>query len=115
METAFEKGIEQAQVGLREKAGEMSGIFAAELDHYSRNFVNHAQNQMDEAVKAAFENAQNLFAEAADTTPAAFNDEIQKSPKGELEAFKQSLEKTREDARVLMEARTQEVSATGRR
>jgi len=115
MQTAFEKGIEQAQVGLREKAGEMSGIFAAELDHYSRNYVSHAQNQMDEAVKAAFENARNLFAEAADTTAAAFSDEIQKSAQGELEGFQQSLEKTREDARVVMEARAEEVSAAARR
>jgi len=70
---------------------------------------------MDEAVKAAFEYARNLFAEAADTTAAAFNDEIQKSAQGELEGFQQSLEKTREDARVVMEARAEEVSAAARR
>ena len=114
MQTAFEKGIEQAGQNMREKAGEMSGIFAAELNHYSRSYVGHAQNQMDEAVKEGFEHARNLFGEAADTTAAAFHDEIQRSAQGELDNFQQSLEKTREDAGALMEAGAEQVRAKAR-
>src|SRR5207302_17970 len=43
MQAALEKGLDQASNQLREKAGEISGLFASELDHYSRSFVEHTQ------------------------------------------------------------------------
>ena len=48
MQTTLEKGLDQAASRLREKAAEMSGLFASELDHYSRSYVEHAQGQMQE-------------------------------------------------------------------
>ncbi|MCU1243123.1 MAG: hypothetical protein JWO71_3849, partial [Candidatus Acidoferrum typicum] len=59
---------EQAEVRLRERAGEISAMFAGELDNASRNFVGHTQNQMEEVVRDAFERARALFSEAAETT-----------------------------------------------
>jgi hypothetical protein len=58
MQNALEKGTELAGTSLREKAGEISGLLAAELDHYSRSYVQHARGQFDEAVKEALEGAQ---------------------------------------------------------
>src|SRR5262249_54850948 len=43
-----ERAVEHAGNQLREKAGEISGVFASELDHSSRNFVMHTQSQMEE-------------------------------------------------------------------
>jgi hypothetical protein len=78
---------EQLGNQLRDRAGEVSAEFAAELDHSSRNFVGHTQNQMQEVVQTSFDRARQLFAEAADTTTAAFMDEIQRNARHELDGF----------------------------
>src|SRR5713101_2804545 len=75
MQAALEKGLDQASNQLREKAGEISGLFASELDHYSRSFVEHTQGQMDEAVKDAVQRARGLFAQAAETSASTLADE----------------------------------------
>lgn len=99
----LDKGVEQAGNVLHEKAGELSGVFASELDHYSRSFVDHAQGQMEEVVKEAFERARALFSEAAETTTAAFTDEIQRNARQELDGFDQALRKSVEDSRAQLE------------
>jgi hypothetical protein len=86
-----EKAVEQTVNQLRDKAGEISGAFAAELDHSSRNFVGHTQTQMEDVVRDSFERARALFAEAADTTSAAFTDEIQRTGRRELDGFNEEL------------------------
>ena len=100
MQNALEKGLEQAGGSLREKAGEISAVFASELDNHSRNFVDHAQGQIDEVVKDAFERAHALFTEAAETTTAAFTDEIQRNARQELDGFEGFLRKSLEAARA---------------
>jgi hypothetical protein len=40
---------------LRDKAGEISRLFAGELDHYSRSYVEHAHDQIEEARREALE------------------------------------------------------------
>lgn len=114
-QTAFEKMVEEAGAALREKAGELSGLFAAELDHYSRSYVEHSQTQMDEAVKETFERARGLFSEIADTTVAAFTDEVQRGAHGELDAFQQSLEKTGAESRSQIEGEAQRIQENLRR
>ena len=57
MQTTLEKGLDQAASRLREKAAEMSGLFASELDHYSSSYVEHAQGQMQENAREAAERA----------------------------------------------------------
>src|SRR5882724_4780808 len=89
-----EKMLEQGGHQLRERAGEVSAEFAAELDHSSRNFVGHSQNQMKEVVRESFDRARELFAEAADTTTAAFMDEIQRHARQELHGFEEAVGQT---------------------
>jgi hypothetical protein len=89
-----EKMVEQGGQQLRERAGEVSAEFAAELDHASRNFVGHTQNQMKEVVRESFDRARELFAEAADTTTAAFMDEIQRHARQELHGFEDAVAQT---------------------
>ena len=93
-----ERAAEETETQLREKAGEVSRVFASELDHSSRSFILHTQNQMEEAVRESFERARALFAEAADTTSAAFTDEIQKHARQELDGFVQETQKSVSEA-----------------
>ena len=110
-----ERAGEQAEARLRERAGEISAMFAAELDNASRNFVGHTQNQMEEVVRDAFERARALFSEAAETTSAAFIDEIQRQARQELSGFETETQKSVSESRARMEAAhadlTQKVTA----
>jgi len=99
-----DKTIELTDVHLREKAGEISGMFASELDHSSRNFLGHAQTQMEDVVRDSFERARSLFAEAAETTAAAFTDEIQRTARQELDGFGEELQRSAFETRAQMDA-----------
>jgi hypothetical protein len=77
MQAAMEKGIEQASGALREKAGELSGLFATELDHYSRNYVEHTQGQVEEAAREALARIGKESAEIAATTAASLAQQAQ--------------------------------------
>jgi vacuolar-type H+-ATPase subunit E/Vma4 len=105
-----DRAVEQAANQLREKAGEMSSVFASELDHSSRNFVGHTQTQMEEVVRESFERTRALFAEAADTTAAAFTDEVQRTGRQELDGFGKELQRSKEEARSEMNAAREELA-----
>jgi hypothetical protein len=99
-----EKLVEQAGGELRQKAGEVSGLFASELDHASRSYVGQAHQQLDETVRDAFERVRVLFAEAADTTSAAFTDEIQRNARQELEGFNELARRKAEESHEILDA-----------
>jgi vacuolar-type H+-ATPase subunit E/Vma4 len=100
-----EKAVEQTVNQLRDKAGEISSAFATELDHSSRNFVGHSQTQMEDVVRDSFERARALFAEAADTTCAAFTDEIQRTGRHELDGFNEELHRSVNEERAQLAQR----------
>jgi len=91
MQASLDRGLEQASHTLREKAGEMSGTFASELNHYSRSYVEHSQEQMDEAVKEALERSRALMGQAAETTAAGFGDEIRQAAQREYDRLQAAL------------------------
>jgi len=105
-----EKTVEQAEAQFREKAGEVSAVFASELDHSSRSFIGHTQTQMEEVVRDAFNQARALFAEAAETTTAAFTDEIQRQARQELDGFGQETQRSLGETRVQLDAARAELS-----
>ncbi|MGH9743798.1 MAG: hypothetical protein ACRD51_15750, partial [Candidatus Acidiferrum sp.] len=105
-----EKTFEQAENQFREKAGEVSGVFASELDHSSRSFVGHTQTQMEEVVRDAFEHARALFAEAAETTTAAFTDEIQRQARQELDGFGDETQRALGETRLQLDAARADLS-----
>jgi hypothetical protein len=74
MQSTLEKGLDQAAAGLREKAGEMAGLFASELDHYSRSYVEHAQSQLQENARDVAERASLQMAQAGEAASANFSD-----------------------------------------
>jgi hypothetical protein len=110
IQSLTEKTVEQAENQFREKAGEVSSVFASELDHSSRSFIAHTQTQMEEVVRDAFENARALFAEAAETTTAAFTDEIQRQARQELDGFGQETQRSVGEMRTQLDAARAELS-----
>jgi hypothetical protein len=103
-----EKSVEQAANELREKAREVSGLLANETGKMSRSYAAQSRQQMEEAVQGAFERIRVLFAEAADTTSAAFTDEIQRNARKELEGFAELVRKgVEESSQRLDSARTE--------
>jgi hypothetical protein len=105
-----ERAGEQAESRLRERAGEISAMFASELDNASRNFVGHTHNQMEEVVRDAFERARALFSEAAETTSAAFIDEIQRQARQELGGFEAEAQKSVRESKADIEAARADLS-----
>jgi hypothetical protein len=87
MQAALEKGVDQAATGLREKAGEMSGLFASELDHYSRTYVEHAQGQMKENARDIAEMASQQLTEAGEAASANFTDRAGQLVREQFEAL----------------------------
>ena len=110
LQSSTEKLVEQAGAQLREKAGEVSSLFASELNHASRSYVEQSHLQMEESVRESFERIRILSAEAADTTSAAFTDEIQRNGRQELEGFIELMQKTVEESRERLDAARAEMS-----
>ena len=104
LQSLTEKLAEQSDAQLREKAGEVSGVFSGELSQASRGFVAQTQQQLEESVRDAFERVRILFSEAADTTSAAFTDEIQRNARQELDGFNELVQKGVEESRERLDA-----------
>lgn len=97
-----EKTLEHAEQQFREKAREVSSVFAGDLDNSSRSFVAHTQTQLEETVRESFARARALFAEAAETTTAAFTDEIQRQARTELDGFGGEAQRALNETRDLL-------------
>lgn len=110
IQSLTEKTVEQAENQFREKAGEVSSVFASELDHSSRSFIGHTQTQMEEVVRDSFERARALFAEAAETTTAAFTDEIQRQARQELDGFGEETQRSLSETRLQLDAARAELA-----
>jgi hypothetical protein len=87
MQTTLQKGVDQAAAHLREKAAELSGMFAKELDHVSRSYVEHAQGQLLESAKDAAERASQQIAEGGDAAAALFHERAGRIGQEQLEAY----------------------------
>ncbi len=109
MQAALEKGVEQAANSLREKAGEISGVFASELNHYSRNYAEHARGQMDEALRETRERARSEMARTAETTTAAFGADARRLVQHELEEFRSAVGGSLQETTERLEAQAGQV------
>jgi hypothetical protein len=109
MQTTLEKGLDQAAAGLRDKAGEMSGVFASELDHYSRSYVEHAQTQIQENAREAGERASEVMAEASSKVTSDFTDRVGQLGREHLELYASKTDIAFEQSAARMEAHTAQV------
>jgi len=104
LQNLSDKLTEDAGKQLHEKAGEISGVFANELSSTSRSFALQSRQQIEEAIQEGFEKIRLLFAEAADTTSAAFTDEIQRNARQELAGFGELINRSVEQSRERLDA-----------
>jgi hypothetical protein len=109
MQTTLEKGLDQATASLRDKAGEMSGVFASELDHYSRSYVEHAQTQIQENAREAGERAGEVMAEASSNATSNFTERVGQLGREHLELYASKTDIAFEQSAARMEAHTAQV------
>ena len=58
LQSAMDRSLEQSLASLREKAGEMSSLFASELEHFSRSYAEHTRALLEEAATTVKQSAQ---------------------------------------------------------
>lgn len=109
MQSAVDKGTEQASEALRVRAGEMSGLFASELDHYSRSFIEHAQGQLNESVKDALSHTQQTIQEAVEAGSAEVGTKARRAAQVELERFTAGLRNSFDQSSAHFEAHAVQV------
>lgn len=78
MQAMLDRALDQATSALREKAAEFSRMFASELEHYSRSYVDHTRGLLEEGAREVVKGSRQQLAEAAETTAASFSDEVHK-------------------------------------
>jgi hypothetical protein len=106
MQTTMEKGLDQATARLREKAAEMSGLFASELDHYSRTYVEHAQGQMQENARDVAESASQKITEAGDAAAVKFTGRAAQLGREQFDLYSSKTKTAFEQNAAHMEAHT---------
>ena len=111
MQTTLEKGLDLATSRLREKAAEMSGLFASELDHYSRSFVEHARGQMQEHARDAGEAGSRQIAEAGDAAAAKFTERAAQLGQEQLDVYASKTKSTFEQNVAHVDAHVAQVSS----
>ncbi len=109
MQTALEKGLDQTSSRLREKAAETSGLFAGELDHYSRNYVEHAQSQMQDNARDATERSSQQITEASDAAGAKFSERAAQLGGEQFDLYASKTKMAFEQNAAYMEAHTTQI------
>jgi hypothetical protein len=112
MQSTLEKGLDQAAARLREKAAEVSGLFASELDHYSRSYVEHAHGQMQENARDAAEHASQKMAEAGESIAAQFTDRAGQLSGEQFDAFASRIRASMDQNAAAMDAHTSQIRAS---
>jgi hypothetical protein len=87
MQTTLQKGADQAAAHLREKAAELSGMFARELDNCSRSYVEHAQGQIQESATEAAERGSQQIAEAGNAAASQFTERAAQLGRDQFEVY----------------------------
>ena len=87
MQAAIDKGMENALATLKERAREMSGVFGAELDHYSRSYVEHTHEQVEEAAREELEKLRKHAEEMATASAASIVQQAREDSEAALEDF----------------------------
>jgi hypothetical protein len=111
MQSALERAVDQASATLREKAGEMSSLFATELDHYSRSYSEHTEGLLDEAAKKLTDATRSRLDEAAATSLASFGDEALRAAEQQLRHLDAASEITAQKTIGKIETRAEQTEA----
>ena len=92
MQTAMDRALEQALAALREKAGEMSSLFASELDHYSRSYAEHTRGLLEETAGKVKEAVRGEIEVAAEASRAHVTEETRRLAEQQIERARRATE-----------------------
>jgi hypothetical protein len=109
MQATLQKGVEQAAAQLREKAAELSGLFASELDHTSRSYVEHAQGQIQESAGDAAERVSRQIAEGGDAAATLFQERAGQIADKQFDAYASKTNTAFEQGVAHMEANAAQI------
>jgi hypothetical protein len=109
MQTTLQKGVDQAAVQLREKAAELSGMFAQELDHCSRSYVEHAQGQIRESATDATERGSRQISDASNAAAAMFTERAAQIGSEQLDIYASKTRTAFEQNAAYLEAHTTQI------
>jgi hypothetical protein len=102
MQATLEKMMDQSTAGMRERAAEVSRMFGAELDHYSRSYVEHAQGLIEEDAKEIKERTREQLEVTAKTVAASATDELRRITSESLVQFEEAAKVSAEQTQAGM-------------
>lgn len=113
LQSAMDRSLEQAVAALREKAGEMSSLFASELDHYSRSYAEHTRGLLEETAGKVKEAARGEIEVAAEASRKLVTEETRRLAEQQIERAHRATEFAAGEliARVLSQAHDAEAAA----
>ncbi len=111
MQATLEKGLDQAAMRLREKAADMSGLFASELDHYSRSYVEHAHEQMQQNALDIAEQGTQQILEAGNAAAARFTERAALLSREQIDIHASTAKAAMEQNAAAMDAHTSQIRA----
>jgi hypothetical protein len=111
MQAAIDKGMDNALATLKEKAREMSGVFGAELDHYSRSYVEHTQGQVEEAARENLERLRKHAEELAAGSAGSIVQQAREDSEAALEGFNLKAASLSAQIKTQLEAQAAEAQA----
>jgi F0F1-type ATP synthase membrane subunit b/b' len=109
MQTTLQKGVDQAAAQLREKAAELSGMFAQELDHLSRSYVEHAQGQIRESAVEAAERGSQQVLDAGDAAAGKFTERTAQLGREQFDLYASKTKSAFEQNANFLEAQTAQI------
>jgi hypothetical protein len=109
MQTTLQKGVDQAAAQLREKAADLSGMFAQELDHVSRSYVEHAQGQIRESATDATETGNQQITDAGNAAAAKFAERAAQHGREQFDLYASKTRTALEQNAEAMEAHTAQI------
>lgn len=109
MQSTLDKHVNEAGETFRAKAGELSGMFASELDHYSRSFVELAHKQLDDIAGATLTRTQQQIDESLNSGVTDAAARAHRAVQEELQHFASNLHSTFDQSVAHLEAHNTQI------
>ncbi|HTQ84766.1 MAG TPA: hypothetical protein VMI93_01030 [Candidatus Solibacter sp.] len=92
LQSAMDRSLDQSLSALREKAGEMSSLFASELEHFSRSYAEHTRALLEEAAAKVKQTAQGEIEVATEAARTHVVDETRRLAEQQVERARRATE-----------------------
>lgn len=111
IEAATQRGMEQAASTLKEKAAEVSRLFASEMDHHSRSYSEHMRGLMEESAQEAARLGPQRLQQEATEAAARFQAEAGSATEAQLQRLNQQVQATVDAALLRLREHAQSMRA----